>query len=259
MVAVWLSDQATTPGGRPLLRLQGRSLNRPGALSGPVPGADGPRRVHGWAHRTTGLRSNASDAAGVTDPHRAPRPRTGGASGRWLRDGRALPRRSGGRNVERGGGPQRRSLRCRGAGATLWPSWSPLVRSACSAAARFGEHGAAWAIRRVSVNRADVPKSYQRLAGTALGAPTNRPRSIEAGRPRRPLRALWGHGPDRTVTAAPSEGRSPARSVGRCAPLRSPAKTPPAVVATKSVRAHGRRPASGTAPPVWLPLDHRGA
>ena len=95
VVAVWLSDQATTPGGRPLLRLQGRSLNRPGALSGPVPGADGPRRVHGWAHRTTGLRSNASDAAGVTDPHRAPRPRTGGASGRWLRDGRALPRRSG--------------------------------------------------------------------------------------------------------------------------------------------------------------------
>jgi hypothetical protein len=53
----------------------------------------------------------------------------------------------------------------------------------------------AWAIRRVSVNRADVPKSYQRLTGTALGAPTNRPRSDRSGPTRRPLRAPPGSWP----------------------------------------------------------------
>jgi len=104
------------------------------------------------------------------------------------------------------GGPQRRSFCAAGGGATLWPSWSPLVRSAGSAAARFSEHGAVWAIRKFPSIVHGYQSPVPRLARTAVGVPTNRPRSINAGHDLGDdvSARLRGYGRDQTVTAARS-------------------------------------------------------
>src|SRR5215212_3696492 len=81
--------------------------------------------------------------------------------------GPAQPRRSSGRTTQEWRATDG-SFAPPGGGATLWPSWSPLVWSAGPAATRFGEHGGAWAIRQVSVNRACVPKSHPAVGEPAL-------------------------------------------------------------------------------------------
>ena len=101
------------------------------------------------------------------------------------------------------GGPQRRS--CATGGWHNQP-YGPPGRRSCGL--RFGcrtvgEHGAAWVIRHVLVNHACVPKSHPAIGETALGAPTKRPRSIEAGHnPGDVSACLRGHGPGRAVTPA---------------------------------------------------------
>jgi hypothetical protein len=98
-----------------------------------------------------------------------------------------------------------------GGGATLWPSWSPLVRSAGSAAARFGEHGTVWAIRKFPSIVHGYQSPIPRLARTAVGVPTNRPRSIDAGHDLGDdvSARLRGYGRDQTVMAARSRAASP--------------------------------------------------
>ena len=175
------SERATTP-GLPFPRVVART--GPGALVQPGLRADGvPPRCsgdHTPIHRHT--QRNASDATAVTDPL-------------WP----AQPRRSSGRTTQ-GWRATDGSFAPPGGGATLWPSWSPLVWSAGPAAARFGEHGGAWAIRQVSVNRACVPKSHPAIGEPALGRlrtgwdPSKRhdPGDVSA--------SLRSHGPDRTVS-----------------------------------------------------------
>jgi hypothetical protein len=112
-----------------------------------------------------------------------------------------------------------------GGGATLWPSWSPLVRSAGSAAARFGEHGTVWAIRKFPSIVHGYQSPIPRLARTAVGVPTNRPRSIDAGHDLEDdvSARLRGSGRDQTVTAARSRtDRQPGWLDGE-PPLKPPA------------------------------------
>ena len=68
VVALWVSDQATTPEVSPAA--PSGSQPGPGWLRSPVrsPVPVAPRRVRGRAHPTTGPPMNASDAAAVTDP-----------------------------------------------------------------------------------------------------------------------------------------------------------------------------------------------
>jgi hypothetical protein len=112
-----------------------------------------------------------------------------------------------------------------GGGATLWPSWSPLVRSAGSAAARFGEHGTVWAIRKFPSIVHGYQSPIPRLARTAVGVPTNRPRSIDAGHDLGDdvSARLRGYGRDQTVMAARSRtDRQPGWLDGE-PPLKPPA------------------------------------
>ena len=160
--------------------------------------------ARGTTPPSTDTQRNASDATAVTDPL-------------WP----AQPRRSSGRTTQ-GWRATDGSFAPPGGGATLWPSWSPLVWSAGPAAARFGEHGGAWAIRQVSVNRACVPKSHPAIGEPALGRlrtgwdPSKRhdPGDVSA--------SLRSHGPDRTVSPPwkrshrPTEARAyPARVTGK--------------------------------------------
>jgi hypothetical protein len=94
------------------------------------------------------------------------------------------------------------------------------ARAVCRFCCRtVGEHGPAWAIRQIAVNRAGAPSPIPRVAKTALGAPTNRPRSQRSGPwPRRRLRAPPGSWPGPSCDSSPLRGRSPARWVGRCPP-----------------------------------------
>lgn len=112
-----------------------------------------------------------------------------------------------------------------GGGATLWPSWSPLVRSAGSAAARFGEYGTLWAIRKFPSIVHEYQSPIPRLARTAVGVPTNRPRSIDAAHDLEDdvSARLRGSGRDQTVTAARSRtDRQPGWLDGE-PPLKPPA------------------------------------
>lgn len=160
--------------------------------------------ARGTTPPSTDTQRNASDATAVTDPL-------------WP----AQPRRSSGRTTQ-GWRATDGSFAPPGGGATLWPSWSPLVWSAGPAAARFGEHGGAWAIRQVSVNRACVPKSHPAIGEPALGRlrtgwdPSKRhdPGDVSA--------SLRSHGPDRTVSPLGSEATGqpklapyPARLTGK--------------------------------------------
>jgi hypothetical protein len=142
------SERATTP-GLPFPRVVART--GPGALFQPGLRADGvPPRCSGDHTPSTDTQRNASDAAAVTDPlwPCAAKAEQGRTTQEWrATDGSFAPP---------------------GGGATLWPSWSPLVWSAGPAATRFGEHGGAWAIRQVSVNRACVPKSHPAVGEPAL-------------------------------------------------------------------------------------------
>jgi hypothetical protein len=100
---------------------------------------------------------------GTTPDHRPPRERQRRCRRYEPAVGPAQPGRSTSRNAQ-----ERRAtetvLAPPGDGTTPMALLSPLVQ----AAARFGEHGAAWAIRHVPVNRAGAPKSVPRLAQTAL-------------------------------------------------------------------------------------------
>jgi hypothetical protein len=137
---------------------------------------------------------------------------------RCRRYGRAMRLRSTRTNAQEWR-PQRRSSRSRGD----WRDpYGPPTRRSC--VCRFccrtvGEHGPAWAIRQIAVNRAGAPSPIPRVAKTALGAPTNRPRSQRSGPgPRRRLRAPPGSWPGPSCDSSPLRGRSPARWVGRCPP-----------------------------------------
>jgi len=105
-----------------------------------------------------------------------------------------------------------------------------------------GEHGAAWVIRHVLVNHACVPKSHPAIGETALGAPTKRPRSIEAGHnPGDVSACLRGHGPGRAVTPAHRWGRDPPGWLDGDSPRQSPSN--PSTPATRRCdRQTGERP-----------------
>jgi hypothetical protein len=201
-------------GGRHCAVAPGPGDASPGPQPGPCfagkpdPRADGPsRRAPGkGAPRPPASRGTptALPALRASNNHRA-RPPWDRAGGSWLRDGRAPPRCSRGSDVE-SGGPQRRSFHAAGGWRNPMASWSPLVRSAGSAAARFGEHGTVWAIRKFPSIVHGYQSPIPRLARTAVGVPTNRPRSIDAAHDLEDdvSARLRGSGRDQTVTAARS-------------------------------------------------------
>jgi hypothetical protein len=129
------------PGGVLSFAARGRGPDRAARVN-PVSEADGPRRVRGRAHPTTDPPMNAGDPSGVTNPHPPPRARTRGRAAGGCAMGCATEAPQQERLRVKRGGPQRRSSRRRGElGATLWPSWSPVVRSAGSAAAPLASLG----------------------------------------------------------------------------------------------------------------------
>jgi hypothetical protein len=103
---------------------RGRSLDRAGRAHRPgLRGRWASRGVLARSHPATDPRRNARDTAGVMDAL-------------WA----AQPRRSTRRNAQ-GWRAIETVLSPPGDGATLWPSWSPLVRSAGPAAARLANMG----------------------------------------------------------------------------------------------------------------------
>jgi hypothetical protein len=154
---------------------------------------------------------NANRPAGVTGQQQPPRPPTPGVErqlvARWPCAAKVQHQQRRMRVEGHRDGP----FTPPGGGATLWPSCSPLVRSAGSAAARFGEHGAVWAIRKFPSIVHGYQSPIPRLARTAVGVPTNRLRSIDAGHDLGDdvSARLRGYGRDQTVMAARSRAASP--------------------------------------------------
>ena len=104
------------------------------------------------------------------------------------------------------GGPQRRSTRSPGGAAvTLWPSWSPVVRSAGSACRTVGEHGQRGRSGKLP---STVHPHQTPIPRWAIGAPPNTPRSPRSGPcPRRHLtRASPGSWPGPSCDSRPLRG-----------------------------------------------------
>jgi hypothetical protein len=174
----------------------------------PDPRADGlSRRAPGKGRTSpTGFPRNANGPAGVTGQQQPPRPPTPGVERQLVARWPCAAKVQQGQRRLRVEGHRDGPFAPPGGGATLWPSWSPLVRSAGSAAARFGEHGAVWAIRKFPSIVHGYQSPIPRLARTAVGVPTNRPRSIDAGHDLGDdvSARLRGYGRDQTVMAARS-------------------------------------------------------
>jgi len=201
-----ISERATTPGRRGGPR--GRSPDRSGLAQSsrsPGPVADPPRGRRLGRTPTTDLPKNANHAAGVTDPRSALRsqcPARERNTQEWRATETVLRNR---------GMAQPMALRVAvravyGSAAAQSATWRSLGHPA-----RSGHH-------------ACVPKSHPAIGETALGAPTNKPRSIEAGdNSGEGSGCLRGHGPGRAVTPAHRWGRAPPGWLDGDSPRQSPA------------------------------------
>ena len=155
----------------------------------------------------TGFPRNANGPAGVTGQQQPPRPPTPGVE-RGAAGCAMAVRRQGaaGAATFESGGPQRRSFHAAGG----WRNPMALLVAAGAVcrfgAPRFGEHGAVWAIRKFPSTVHGYQSPIPRLARTAVGVPTNRPRSIDAAHDLEDdvSARLRGSGRDQTVMAARS-------------------------------------------------------
>ena len=201
-------------------RRYGRARKRPGR-GGPRPGAFASALLGATTPPPTSEGTPATVSALQTHKQTPPTANPGRAAG-----GCALGLRSQGQHGE-GTAQEWRATETvhsqpgGAAAATLWPSWSPVVRPAVPAAAPLANM-ASVADPAHPVNRGWVPKAHPAIGEPARGAPTNRLRSIAAGHA--PASApgygpggtgsyLWGRDRDRTGRAEParSQGRWPAQ------------------------------------------------